>query len=122
MAPEDESPETAKARDKLKEIFKMMNFYISEFVKLPDVTNNIGERIWPPYEADMILIKEFVLELDSKKLHGTRIRRNKDKWKNTNLLNQMELPTVRLLSKDVNKQTEKQILAEIEYQLRNPTK
>src|SRR6188768_1793905 len=114
----EESQVTKKARTKLKEIFHRLNFEVNEEVALPHVTNNIGEKIFPPYQADLILSKEFVIELDSKKLHGTKIKRIKDKWRNINIQRDTDLPTVRLLSKDINKQTEQDILAEIEYQLR----
>lgn len=117
-----EAPITEKARHKIKEIFQGMNFNIEEFVELPNVTNNMGEPIIPSYEADMILSKEFVLEFDSKKLHGTKIKRNKDKWRDTNILSQTELPTVRLNSIDILQQNSQEILDEIEYQLRTKNK
>lgn len=113
-----ESPETYQARKKLKQIFTEYEFEIEEEVPLSTVTNNMEEEIWPPYRADMLLTKQFIIELDSKKLHGTRRKRVHDKWRDENVRKQVKLKTVRLLSKDVNKQEPEQILEEVNWQLK----
>jgi hypothetical protein len=113
-----ESPDTYQARKKLKSLFGELMYEVEEEVELESVTNNMEEEIWPPYRADMLVTKTFIIELDSKKLHGTRKKRSHDKWRNINIKSQMNLKTVRLLSKDVNRQELDQILAEIDYQLR----
>lgn len=113
-----ESPETYQARKKLKEIFTEYEFEIEEEVPLQTVTNNMEEEIWPPYRADMLLTKQFIIELDSKNLHGTRRKRVHDKWRDENVRKQVKLKTVRLLSKDVNKQEPEQILEEVNWQLK----
>ena len=77
------------------------------------------EEVYPPYRADMIAQKIFILEFDSKKLHGTRRRRIHDQWRDTNIRDQIKLKTVRLISKEVLKQSDEEILAEIDYQLQN---
>jgi len=116
--PSNEAPETYQARKKLKQLLYRQNYEIEEEVQLDTVTNNMGEEIWPPYRADMLLTKSFIIELDSKKLHGTHRRIVHDSWRDKNIKNQINLKTVRLLSKNVNVQSEKQILEEIEDQLK----
>lgn len=126
----EEATNTKKAREKIKEIFQRMNYNIEEEIRFPDVTNNIGESMEEqPYQTDFILTKTFVLELDPQtgkkgkaKGHGTKSRRTKDKWRDINFRHQLDLKTVRLDPADVNKQTEQDILSEINYQLRNAKK
>ena len=113
----DEAPETYQARRKLREIFDDKCYNIEEEVELEMVTNNMEEEIWPPYRADMLLTQQFIIELDSKKLHGTHRAIIHDKWKDKNVRSQAHLMTVRLLSKDVVKQEPGDIMAEIDSQL-----
>jgi hypothetical protein len=112
-----ESIETYRARRKLKDIFRTQNYRIEEFKEFPEVTDNMGSEIWPPYEADILLYKVFIIELDSRKLHGTHKKIIHDKWRDKNFKEQIDVPTVRLLSKDVNMQTPEDILQEINWQL-----
>ena len=112
-----ESHETYLARKKLKDIFRHKNYNIEEFKEFPEVKDNMGNEIWPPYEADMFLYKVFIIELDSKKLHGTHKKIVHDQWRDKNFKKQINVPTVRLISKDVNKQDQDQILEEIRWQL-----
>jgi hypothetical protein len=114
-----ESPDTYQARKKIRDIFRHENFDIEEEVELETVTNNIGEEIYPPYRADMILHKEFIIEFDSKKLHGTHRRKVHDSWRDKNIKNQTRLTTVRLISKEILKQSPTDILKEINSQLSN---
>jgi|SRR5687768_10092255 len=114
-----ESPDTYLARKKIKDIFRHENYKIEEEVELDTVTNNMGEEIYPPYRADMILTKEFIIEFDSKKLHGTHRRKVHDSWRDKNIKNQTKLTTVRLISKDILKQSPTEILMEINSQLKN---
>lgn len=116
-----EHPDTYLARKKIKEIFGKENYSVEEEVELDTVTNNMGEEIYPPYRADMILKKEFIIEFDSKKLHGTHRRKVHDNWRDRNIKNQTKLITVRLLSKDILKQSPTEILMEINSQLKNKT-
>jgi hypothetical protein len=120
-----EAPDTYQARKRLKHIYNSKNFIIQEEVKMDTVTNNMEEEIYPPYQADMLLTKQFIIELDpetSKKYkskgHGTRRRRIHDDWRDKNIKNQMDIVTVRLIPRDILQQTDEQIEAEIEYQLK----
>jgi hypothetical protein len=99
-------------------IFGDENYEIQEEVPFETVTNNIGEEIWPPYRADMLLTKQFIIELDSKKLHGTHRKIVHDRWRDSNVKEQVNLKTVRLLSSDVNQQSPEEILEEVEWKLR----
>jgi len=119
-----EAPDTYQARKVIKRLYESQNFKIQEEVKLDTVTNNMEEEIWPPYQADMLLTKEFIIELDPQtpdkgksKGHGTKRRRNKDQWRDKNIKKQLDIPTVRLIPSDILQQTDKQILDEIEWQL-----
>ena len=112
-----EAPDTYQARRKLREIFDEKCYDIQEEVPFTKVKNNMQEEIWPPYRADMVLKKEFIIELDSKHLHGTHRAIVHDQWKDRNIRDQTELMTVRLLSKDIIKQLDDEILAEIDSQL-----
>jgi len=117
-----EHPNTYQARKILKEIFRDYCYAIQEEVPLDEVTNNMEEKVWPPYRADMLLSKVFIIELVSKKLHGTKKRRMHDQWRDKNVKAQLDIPTVRLLSKDVLEYRKRgediEILKEIHYQLR----
>lgn len=113
-----EHPDTYMARKKIKEIFRSKHYQIQEEVELDTVTNNMEEEIYPPYRADMLLSKIFIIEFDSKTLHGTRRRRIHDQWRDKNIKGQLDIPTVRLISKDLLKQTQDQIVQEINHQLK----
>lgn len=113
----NEHPETYLARKKIKEIFKPKHYEIQEEVVMDTVVNNMEEEIWPAYRADMLLIKCFIVELDSKKLHGTKKRIIHDKWRDTNIMNQVGIKTVRLFSKDILQQSPDKIMKEINSQL-----
>jgi hypothetical protein len=119
-----EAPETYEARRKLKQILRKEHYEIEEEVALPEVTNNMGEEIWPPYRADMILTKSFIIELDPQspdkyksKGHGTKKRRIHDQWRDKNIKNQINLKTVRLIPQEINQMSESKILEEIDWQL-----
>lgn len=120
-----ESIQTYQARKKLKEIFRAQEFDIEEEVKFPDVTNNMGEEIWPPLRADMLLEKKFIIELDPEsgkvgkaKGHGTKSRRNKDYWKDRNIWEQKHIKIVRIDPEDVMKENPELILRDIDYKLK----
>ena len=123
----DEAPETHRARRELRRILEHLDYIVEEYVPLEDVTtNNMGEEFWPPYEADMIVTKSFIIELDTEtskkgksKGHGTRRRKVHDNWRDTNVRNQIKLKTVRLKPKDVLDYDESLTLHEIEDQLKN---
>lgn len=114
-----ESPDTYLARKKIRDIFREHGYELEEEVELDTVTNNMGEEIYPPYRADMIVKKEFIIEFDSKKLHGTHRRKIHDSWRDKNIKSQTKLTTVRLQSKDIIKQSPGDIIAEVNSQLRN---
>jgi len=123
----EEAPQTYKARKELRRILEKEDFIIEEYVPLEDVkTNNMDEEIWPPYEADMIVTKTFIIELDpetSKKYkakgHGTRRKRIHDQWRDKNVRNQSKLKTVRLKPEDILNYDESLTLHEIDHQLRD---
>lgn len=116
-APE-EAEVTIRARQILKDIYKPLQFEIDEEYVFEEVTNYIGESMDQfPYRGDMLFSKVFVIELDSRNLHGTHRRIVHDKWKKINIWNQRGIPLVRLLSKDVVKQDKKDIIKEINSQL-----
>ena len=126
MSEFNEAPETYKARKELKRILSKQDYHIQEEVPLADVTNNMGEEIYPPYRADMILTKMFIIELDPQsakpyqsKGHGTKRRRIHDDWRDRNVMDQIKLKTVRLIPKNIMIQSDDEILAEIDYQLQN---
>src|SRR5687768_10536823 len=108
MTEHTEAPETYQARKMLRKMFEGLNFVVEEEVKLDTVTNNMEEEIWPPYQADMIATKQFIIELDPQtpakgksKGHGTKKRRIHDSWRDKNIKNQMDLKTVRLIPTDI---------------------
>ncbi|MDF2736317.1 MAG: hypothetical protein K0S93_173 [Nitrososphaeraceae archaeon] len=123
----DEAPETYKARRELRRILEHEDYVIEEYVPLEDVTtNNMGEEFWPPYEADMVVTKQFIIELDTEtskkgksKGHGTRRRRIHDQWRDRNVRDQIKLKTVRLKPDDILNYDESLTLKEIEDQLRH---
>ena len=121
-----EHPNTYLSRRKLKEILRPMNYEMEEEVALEAVkTNNMEEEIFPPYRADLIASKVFIIELDPQsakkgksKGHGTRKRRIHDQWRDKNIKSQLNLRTVRLIPNDILQQSKEQILEEIDYQLK----
>lgn len=113
----NESPDTFLARKRIKEIFKPKHYEIKEEVTMDTVKNNMEEEIYPPYRADMLLTKIFIVEFDSKKLHGSRKHRIHDQWRDANIKSQMDIKTVRLISREILHQTPEQIMEEINYQL-----
>ena len=122
----NESPETYKARKELRRILENDDYLVEEEIPLEDVTNNMEEEIYPPYRADMLVTKQFIIELDpetSKKYkakgHGTRRRRIHDQWRDRNVRNQMKLKTVRLKPADILMYDETLTLHEIDSQLRH---
>lgn len=122
----NESPITYKARKELKRILENEDYVIEEEIPLEDVTNNMEEETYPPYRADMIVTKTFIIELDpetSKKYkskgHGTRRRRIHDQWRDRNVRSQINLKTVRLKPEDILNYDESLTLREIESQLRH---
>ena len=120
LEPRDKEAKATKvARERLKLMFDIMGYDIEED-KPYYSTNNIGEPIFPPYQADLYLKSEFILELDPPEVH-TKSRRKikKDEWRDSNLHNQFDdIKTVRLIPRHVNKQNIFEILAEIHNQLR----
>lgn len=124
-SPFNESPETYKARRELKRILSTIGYEIEEEVPLEDVTNNMGEEIYPPYRADMVVTLQYIIELDPEngkkgkpKGHGTRKRRIHDQWRDKNVRNQLKLKTVRLNPADILNYNEKLTLETIDSQLR----
>ena len=124
-SPFNEAPSTYKARKELKRILEKQDYDIQEEVPLQDVTNNMEEEIYPPYRADMIVTKTFIIELDPEtgkkgkaKGHGTRKRRVHDDWRDKNVRGQIKLKTVRLKPDDILSYDEKLTLEEIDSQLR----
>jgi hypothetical protein len=121
----EEAPQTYKARKELRRILEKLDYVINEYVPLMDVTsNNMDEEIWPPYEADMIVTKSFIIELDTEtnkkgksKGHGTKKRRIHDQWRDKNVRGQINLKTVRLKPKDILMYDEKLTIQEIDSQL-----
>ena len=125
-SPFNESPETYKARRELKRILEHHDYIVEEEIPLADVTNNMGEEIYPPYRADMIVTKTFIIELDpesSKKYkakgHGTKKRRIHDDWRDRNIRSQIKLKTVRLKPYDILNFDESLTMNEIDSQLRS---
>lgn len=114
---EKEHKSTAKARERIKIIYELLGYKIEEFVPIT-VQNNIGDQEMQ-YEADMILTKQFIVEFDSKKLHGTRVRRIKDSWRDKNIHRETDLKTIRLISKELLKVSDEQIIDEVDYQFNN---
>ncbi len=121
----NEAPETYKARKELKRILEKQDYIVEEEVPLQDVTNNMGEEIYPPYRADMIVTKSFIIELDPEsgkkgkaKGHGTKRRRIHDDWRDINVRNQIKLKTVRLKPYDILNYDESLTVNEIDSQLR----
>lgn len=121
----NESPQTYKARKELKRILEQEDYFIEEEVPLEDVTNNMEEEIYPPYRADMIVTKQFIIELDPEtgkkgkaKGHGTKKRRIHDQWRDRNVRDQIKLKTVRLKPEDILNYDASLTLHEIESQLR----
>ena len=112
----EEGTQTQLAREKIKQILPEKGFKIGEEESFPCL-NNAGEAIWPPYRADMVVRLTFILEFDPMKLHGTKRHRNHDQWRDTNILREYDIKTVRLDPRDILKQTPNEILEEIEYQL-----
>jgi hypothetical protein len=122
----NESPETTRARRELKRILLAQDYIVEEEVPLEDVTNNMGEEIYPPYRADLLVTKKFIIELDpqsSKKYkskgHGTKRRRIHDQWRDRNVISQTKLKTVRLKPEDILNYDESLTLHEIDSQLRH---
>ena len=123
----DEAPETYRARRELRRILEHKDYIVEEYVPLEDVTtNNMNEEIWPPYEADIIVTKTFIIELDTEtskkgksKGHGTRRRRIHDQWRDRNVRAQIKLKTVRLKPEDILNYDESLTLHEIEDQLKS---
>lgn len=121
----NEAPETYKARKELKRILEKQDYIVEEEVPLADVTNNMGEETYPPYRADIVVTKMFIIELDPQsakpyksKGHGTKRRRIHDDWRDRNIRNQIKLKTVRLIPKDILDYDESVTLNEIDSQLR----
>ena len=114
-----EHSKTKEARKKMIQIFEMLAYDIEE-EKIYQCTNNMGERIEPPYQADLYLKQEFNLELDPDEIHNnSRHNIMHDEWKDQNIYNQhQQVKTVRLNPRLVNKQNLFEIMAEIQNQLR----
>ena len=122
----NESPDTYKARKELKRILEKQDYHIEEEVPLEDVTNNMKEEIYPPYRADMVVTKQFIIELDPEsgkkgksKGHGTKKRRIHDQWRDKNVRGQINLKTVRLQPRDILMYDEKLTIEEIDSQLQS---
>jgi len=86
----------------------------------------MGEEIWPPLRADMVLTKKFIIELDPEsdkpyraKGHGTKSRRNKDYWKDRNIYEQKGIKIVRLNPDDVIRNDIALTIKDIEYKLQH---
>jgi hypothetical protein len=123
----NEAAQTYEARQKLKKILAKHDYTVREEVELDTVTNNMGEKIDPPYRSDMLVFKAFIIELDPQtsqkyksKGHGTRRRIIHDQWKDTNIFNQLHIKVIRLNPREVmnSKTDETAIIEEIIYQLK----
>ena len=111
-----EATKTVKARQKIIELYKQQGYEVTEEVPYL-CRNNMGELILPPYQADILLKKEFIVELDPYKLHGTKIKRSHDKWRDKNIEREYNIKTVRLDPKDILKQDPIDTILEVDSQL-----
>jgi len=111
-----EATKTQKARKKIIDLFKSNGYDVKEEEVFP-CFDNMGEAIFPPYQADIVVRKTFIIELDPL-FHGTKIHRNKDKWRDKNIEEQHDTKTVRLDPTDIMKQDPIDIMLEIDSQLK----
>jgi len=115
-----EDHRTIKARKKIYDILKRQGFTkIIEEKVWPNLTNGTGDVIKPPYQSDILATKIFSIELDPVQIHGSKIKRGKDIKKDRTIYENRNVKTVRLIPRDILKQTEMEIIQEIEYQLEN---
>ena len=112
-----EAKKTQKAREKIIQLYKDQGYQVTEEEVFP-CFNNMGEAIFPPYQADLVLRKTFLIELDPE-FHQTKIHRNKDDWRDKNIEREFNIKTVRLDPSDIMKQEPIDILLEVDDQLKN---
>ena len=117
MVPQ-ESKKTLKAREKIIQLYKNLGFQVTEEELFP-CSNNMGEvDISLKYQADLVLRKIFILELDPE-FHGSKVHRNKDKWRDENIEREYNIKTVRLDPADIIKQDSIDIMLEVDSQLQS---
>lgn len=115
----EESLKTQKARQKIKELLIEKGYQVGEEEFFPCL-NNMGEVIWPPYRADLVVRKTFILELDPL-FHDSHIHSVKDDHRDQNIYREYEIKTARVNPDDIlDKKLIETILPDIEFQLKNP--
>lgn len=116
--PIQEDRKTIRARQKISKILQELNYssIIGEKV-WNNLIDETGQVINPPYQTDLVCCKIFCLELDPPQIHGSKIKRGKDKRKDVLIRQNMEILTVRLDPRDVLKLSTTELINEIEYQL-----
>ena len=117
--PPQEANKTQKARKKIIEMYRDQGFEVTEEEVFP-CFNNMGEAIYPPYQADIVVRKTFIIELDPL-FHGSKIQRNKDEWRDRNIEREHNIKTARVDPDDVMKQDLIDIMLEVDHQLIRPT-
>lgn len=115
MPPPQEANKTQKARKKIIEMYRDQGFEVTEEEVFP-CFNNMGEAIYPPYQADIVVRKTFIIELDPL-FHGSKIHRNKDEWRDRNIEREHNIKTARVDPDDVMKLGELDIILDIDDQL-----
>lgn len=121
MPPPQEATKTQKARKKIIEMYRDQGFEVTEEEVFP-CFNNMGEAIYPPYQADIVVRKTFIIELDPHKLHGTKTHINKDEWRDKNIEREHNIKTARVDPDDVVRQDSIDIMLEVDSQIIRPKK
>ena len=112
----DEAVKTKRARQKIIQLYTDQGYQVTEEEVFP-CFNNMGEAIFPPYQADILVTKKIIIELDPTRLHGTARHRSKDHWRDENIFREYSIPTARLNPDDIIKQVSIDILLEIDSQV-----
>lgn len=118
MNPE-EAPKTKKARTKIIQMFKDQGYQVTEEEIFPCI-NNMGD-FKLDYQADIVIRKVFILELDPE-FHGSHKHRNKDYWRDKNIEREYNIKTVRMDPGDIIKLDPLDIILECDSQLKNDNK
>jgi hypothetical protein len=112
-----ESKITLKARQKIIQLYRDKGYQVTEEELFP-CKNNIEEvNLSLDYQADIIVTKKFLIELDPYKLHDTHIHTVKDAWRDKNIYREYKIKTVRIDPNDVMKQDPIDIIIEVDDQL-----
>ena len=114
-----ESNKTLKARRLLCKRFRDNGFSVSEEMPIAGIKNNMDEPINPPYQADIYLKLEFIIELDPNPSHKSQHQANHDQHRDKNIWNQYRIKTVRLNPDDISEKTLETVGEEIVHQLRS---